>query len=137
MLELLKNNLHRKIVAIETLGPRRIYIQMKPENLLDAVNYFIELGMRFITISGIDELESFELLYHFSEDKTGVVFSLRVILDIANSEILSMERVLPAVAWIENEISELFGIKFRELSEKEHFLLSKDYCGRRNPLRKI
>ncbi|NLB35460.1 MAG: NADH-quinone oxidoreductase subunit C [Elusimicrobia bacterium] len=110
---------------------------MKPENLLDAVNYFIELGMRFITISGIDELESFELLYHFSEDKTGVVFSLRVILDIANSEILSMERVLPAVAWIENEISELFGIRFRELSGKEHVLLSKDYCGRRNPLRKI
>ena len=67
---------------------------------------------RYIIASGVEDFDSFEILYHFGFDETGTVVSFRVFLDKENPEIESLTAIIPGIAWIERETWELFGIKF-------------------------
>jgi len=136
ILEVFKKKFHGKIIAAEAVGLRRVYIRIKPESLAEAVGLLIKMNTRFITISGIDEKEYIEAIYHFSDDKNGCILSLRVILPGKHPELSSVRSILPAAVWIESEISELIGINFGDIPALSALFLSKDYRGRKQPLRK-
>jgi len=92
---------------------KRLYIRIPRERLTDAAKYpHRECGMRLATCTGIDTREGFDVLYHFSEDKTGTMYTLKVLAPKDDPKIESQATWFPAADWIEREMHELLGIDF-------------------------
>jgi Ni,Fe-hydrogenase III component G len=93
--------------------PRRFYITVRRDEIVEAARFiFREIGCRFSTGTGTDTRDGFDLLYHFSHDATGALFSLRVLVPKDDAKIASITPVVPAANWIERELRELLGIEF-------------------------
>ncbi len=92
----------------------RITISIKPEIVIDLTRFLHgEKKFRFIIASGLHSKQGFEILYHYSNDTSGHVINLHVILPHENPEIESLTGVFSAAGWIEREIHELLGIQFK------------------------
>ncbi|MGC8976722.1 MAG: NADH-quinone oxidoreductase subunit C [Candidatus Ratteibacteria bacterium] len=137
MIERLKEKIGEKIKEIKIHNEKRIYLTIEKKNLKEVANIiFNEMKARYQIVSGIENFDSFELLYHFSFDNKGVIVSLRVFLDKERPEIESLVDLIPGIAWIEREIWELFGINFIGHPNLKHFLLREDWPENFYPLRK-
>ena len=94
-------------------NPKRLYIRIPLERLTDAAKYLHrECGLRLAICTGIDTRGGFEVLYHFSEDKTGIMYTLKVMAPKDDPRIESQASWFPAADWIEREMHELLGIDF-------------------------
>jgi len=92
---------------------RRLYIRIPRERLTEAAKLLhLECGMRLCICTGIDTRDGFEVLYHFSEDKTGIIYTLKVLAPKDDPSIESQAAWFPAADWIEREMHELLGIDF-------------------------
>lgn len=134
----LKDNLQvkfsKKILHWEEKNPRRLYVEIEPEALREIAGYvFHELKARFAIASAVQTLAGFQILYHFSFDRSGVILSLRVRLGKKNPEIDSITEIIPAADWIEREIAELFGIAFRGASRSAAAVAERGLAGRGVP----
>jgi len=137
IIEELKEKLGDKIKKIESPNRKRIYITLDKNDIIDGAKFvFNDIGARYIVATGIENFDSFEILYHFSYDKEGIVISLRVYLDKEKPEIESLTKVIPGISYIEREIWELLGINFLGHPNLKHFLLPEDWPEGKYPLRK-
>lgn len=138
IIQKVKEKLSDKILNFTEKNKRRYYIEVKKDFTVECAKIlFDELGFRFQTATGIDCEKNFEVLYHFSYDKTGEVVSLRVkIEDKKNPQIDSLTKIFPAAEWIEREMWELVGIVFIGHPNLQHLLLSEDWPEGKYPLRK-
>ncbi|MEE9315747.1 MAG: hypothetical protein V3U97_01400, partial [bacterium] len=58
-------------------SPRRAYIDLKPENIKEIVEFiFLNMRARFVIVSGVDTPQGIEILYHFSFDSVGKIVTL-------------------------------------------------------------
>jgi len=137
IIEIIKNNLKVKIKKVEEKNPKRFYIDISPGDILDITKIlFLDLKMRFVIATGIDRCDGIEILYHFTDDKTGVVVSFRVLItDKAKPEIDSISKIIKGAEWIEREMWELLGINFRGHDNLKHLLLNDDWPKKNYPLR--
>ena len=116
---------------------KRIYIHIDPDKVVDVVNYvFHDLRARFPIATGIDTPEGIEIFYHFAFDKLGIVVTICVLLDRDNPEIDSSCLGIKAIEWIEREIAELLGVKFRNHPDSRRLLLGEDWPEGNYPLRR-
>lgn len=117
---------------------KRIYFALEKTYVREAANFlFKDLGLRLATASASDLPDGFELIYHFSDDKTGVIYSLRAFIKGKDRpEIDSISPVFKAAEWIEREIWELFGINFKNHPDLRHLLLMDDWPENEFPMRK-
>jgi NADH-quinone oxidoreductase subunit C len=105
---------------------KRLTFAIKPEALEKVTEFFYqENKFRFIIASGLHTKKGFEILYHFSNDLSGHVVNLHVILPNDNPEINSLTGIFSAANWIEREIHELLGINFKGHPDLQP-LISKD-----------
>jgi NADH-quinone oxidoreductase subunit C len=112
--EILRLNFNSDILRLMILQRRRMVVQIRKESLLEIANYFLdELKYRFIIASGMVADNGYDILYHFSDDRQGYIVSLKVNIDGTKPEIESLSNMINAANWIEREIHELFGIKFK------------------------
>src|SRR3989338_7516274 len=134
----IRERLGNKIIAWEEKSSRRVYFTVAKEDILEAARLlFKELGLRFAIASGADTTEALEILYHFSYDKNGEFYSVRVLLrDKAHPEIDSLARLFPGAEWIEREIWEMLGIKFKGHPNLKRLLLAEDWPEGNCPLRR-
>ena len=134
----LKDILKDKIKKWTVRNPLRVYFEVDKKDLKEVVRVlYKDLGIRFCTASGIDNENNFEILYHFSFDKTGEVFNVRVFLeDKKNPCIDSLTDIFKAADWIEREIHEMLGINFVGHPNLKHLLLKEDWPEGKYPLRK-
>jgi NADH-quinone oxidoreductase subunit C len=103
-----------KIRKTSELKQNRITVLIDPGSLFNISEFlFKEKKFRFIIASGLHTREGFEILYHYSLDTTGHIINLQVILPHENPEIDSLTKLFSAAEWIEREIHELLGIKFK------------------------
>jgi NADH:ubiquinone oxidoreductase subunit C len=80
--------------------------------------------------------EGFEIIYHFSFDQRGQVFSARVILkEEKQPEIDSISPIFPGAEWVEREIWEMLGINFKGHPNLKRLLLADDWPEGDYPLR--
>jgi NADH-quinone oxidoreductase subunit C len=92
---------------------KRLYVSIPRERLTEAVKFLhLEQGMRLATCTGIDTRAGFEVLYHFSDDKTGTMYTLKVVAPKNDPKLESQASWFPAADWIEREMHELLGIDF-------------------------
>ena len=133
----IKQRLKGKISDWYEHNPRRIYFTVDKKNIREVARIlFRDLELRFATASGIDIPKGFEILYHFSFDKTGQMVSVRTFIeDKKNPEIESLAVISPAFAWIEREIWEMLGVKFVGHPNLKRLLLADDWPEGKFPLR--
>lgn len=133
----IKEKLADKIFDWHKHTERRIYFSVKPQDLKAVAGVlFKELHLRLCTCTGQDTPKGFEILYHFSFDKTGEIFSLRVLIeDKKNPEIDSLAILFPAAEWIEREIWEMLGINFIGHPNLKRLLLAENWPQEQFPLR--
>ena len=134
----IKERLTDKIRDWKEKSCRRIYLGIDKADIREVAKFFFaELGMRFITASGIDTPEGLEILYHFSFDESGEVYTLRVLLeDKKHPELDSITPLFNGAEWIEREMWELLGIKFSGHPNLKRLLLAEDWPQENYPLRR-
>jgi len=137
IVERLKEQLLDKILKFDEKSARRIYIDLKPEDIYDAVKFiFKDLGCRFATASGVDTPAGIEMLYHFSYDETGQIISFRALItDKIKPEIKSIAPLFKGAEWIERETWELLGVNFIGHPNLKHLLLIDEWPEGSFPLR--
>ena len=137
IIENIKVRAGKDMLEFTDKSKRRIYVTIKKETLPKIVNYlFNEEKIRFIIASGVDTRNAIEILYHFSVDEIGLIVSLRVILQKPNLEIDTLTSIMKCAEWIEMEIHELLGVKFRGHPNPKHLLLKDDWPKGNYPLRR-
>ncbi|MCG2724945.1 MAG: NADH-quinone oxidoreductase subunit C [Elusimicrobia bacterium] len=135
--EVVKEKLGNRAIKIFEKNALRYYIDVAPDTIVETVRIlFRDMGCRFAIASGIDTPAGFEILYHFSDDKTGKIFTLRTLIaDKDNPEIDSITPVICNAEWIEREMFEMLGIKFRNHPNLKRLLLSDNWPRDKYPLR--
>lgn len=109
----IKNNLKSDIIETEIKSAVRATVTIKPDAIVRAADYlYSNLKFRFIIASALETKKGFEIYYHFSNDSTGLVANLHVVLPKKKPEIESLTSKFEAANWIEREMHELFGINF-------------------------
>jgi len=133
----LKENFARKIVNWEDRSANRIYIDVRPGDIPEMVKFiFKDLKARFITASGVDMPKAIGILYHFSFDKGSLVLSLRTTVAKTKLEIESITPIVKGAEWIEREIWELLGVKFKNHPNLKRLLMAEDWPEGVYPLRR-
>lgn len=92
---------------------KRVSLVIPREALLEMAEYLHhDVKLRFIIASALESKAGFEIYYHFSNDHTGLILNLHVILPGKEPEIQSLTSLFEAANWIEREIHEILGITF-------------------------
>jgi len=132
-----KSSLGDKIVEWTEKSPRRYYVGVAPADVPAASRLvFKDLGARFQIATGIDTPSGIEILYHWAFDKLDFVLTIRTTLDRAKPEIDSIADICTGAEWIEREMWELLGIRFRNHPDMRHLLLADDWPEGKYPLRR-
>jgi Ni,Fe-hydrogenase III component G len=127
-----------RLIAIERTADNRVFVSCEAENAY-AINKFLfeDVPARFVTATGIDSDNCFEVLYHYSYDQTGCVITVKAFIrDREKPAIESIAPFLPGAAWIEREIHDLLGIDFKNHPDMRRLILSDDWPEGVYPLRK-
>jgi len=135
--EQIKEKLAAKILEWQEPSAKRIYLTLNKEDAFEAAKLlFKDLGFRFSTASATHTSLGFEIIYHFSFDKTGEIYSIRVFIeDQKHPEIDSLAPLFPGAEWIEREIWEMLGINFKGHPNLKRLLLADDWPQDNYPLR--
>ncbi len=135
--DIIKERLGTKIIDWQEKSEKRIYFAVDKKDVFETVRFlFKDLGLRFSIATGIDAPEGLEILYHFSFDKTGEFYSLRVFIkDKKNPQIDSITPIFPGAEWIEREIWEMLGINFTGHPNLKRLLLDDSWPEGKYPLR--
>jgi len=127
-----------KLIGTEQPLDNRIFLSCEAENSYEISKFLFEdVGCRFVTVTGIDAEDCFEVLYHFSYDQLGTVITVKAFIrDRENPAIESIAPFLPAAEWIEREIHDILGIDFKNHPNLRRLLLADDWPEGVYPLRK-
>ncbi|MCM8823067.1 MAG: NADH-quinone oxidoreductase subunit C [Candidatus Omnitrophica bacterium] len=119
-------------------SPKRVYFVIDKKDLKEiATILYKDMGLRLSTVTGIDNENNFELIYHFGYDNSGELFNLRVFIeDKINPQIDSLKDIFKASSWVEREINEMLGINFIGHPNLTHLLLEDTWPKGEFPLRK-
>ncbi|MDP2423258.1 MAG: NADH-quinone oxidoreductase subunit C [Bacteroidales bacterium] len=113
LIELLQFKFKINIEKVFIQYKNRVLMQIRQEKLMKIATYlYKDQGLRFIIASAMASDDKFEIIYHFSNDKTGLIVNLQVFLPREKPEIESLVPLFVAADWIEREMHELFGIRF-------------------------
>ncbi|MFH0855844.1 MAG: NADH-quinone oxidoreductase subunit C [Candidatus Omnitrophota bacterium] len=137
MRDRIKERLRDKIKDWQEKSVKRVYFRVDKDDIFKAAQVcFKELELRFIAATGTDLPDCFEVLYHFSNDPAGTIFSVRVLLeDKLNPEVQSITPLFAGAGWMEREIWEMLGINFKGHPNLKRLLLSEDWPENEFPLR--
>ncbi len=133
----LKEKLGSKIVDVFEKNARRIYIEVKPEDIPKATKVLFKgMGARFQIATGIDTPTAIEILYHWAFDSLDCLVIVKTKLNRDNPVIDSLSSICVATEWIEREMWELLGITFKGHPDMRHLLLLDDWPEGKYPLRR-
>jgi Ni,Fe-hydrogenase III component G len=136
-LEKFKKEFGSEILEIAVKNERRVIITIRPGSIVEIAGYLYKSeGFRFIIATALHTKRGFEIHYHFSEDATGLILNIHVILDKVNPEIESLSNMFNASNWIEREMHELFGINFLNHPNQEKLISEGNWAEGVYPLRK-
>ena len=133
----LKESFNSDVLEITEKNQRRVTVTINPDSILRVSDWlYNEAGSRFIIASAVHTKRGFEIYYHFSLDKTGLVLNIHVILDKINPEVESLSNMFNASNWIEREMHELFGINFINHPNQEKLISEGNWAEGVYPFRK-
>ena len=118
-----------KLIDIQQPADNRIYLSCEAENSYEVSRFLFEdVHARFVIATGIDSDDCFEILYHYSYDQPGCVITVKAFIrDRENPAIESITPLIPGAEWIEREIHDILGIKFRNHPNMRRLILADDW----------
>ena len=126
-----------EIMKSEIINEKRLMVHIPRKLLPEITDYwFNDLQYRYIIVSAMDSKEGYEMIYHYSDDKTGWIMSLNVLLPHDKPEIESMTPIVYGIEWIEREIMDILGIKFLNHPKPERFLFAENWPEGEYPYRR-
>jgi Ni,Fe-hydrogenase III component G len=127
-----------KLTVTEQPVPGRIYLTCDAADAYDINRFLFEdIPLRFVIATGIDSENRFEVLYHYSNDDTGCMVTLKAIINnYTKPSIESISPFLPGAEWIEREIHDVLGIEFKNHPNMRRLILADDWPEGVYPLRK-
>ncbi|MCF7920548.1 MAG: NADH-quinone oxidoreductase subunit C [Candidatus Cloacimonetes bacterium] len=126
-----------KILDIIEINRKRLMVFLPREELLAVTDYvFRELECRYIIVTGMDSQEGYEIIYHYSDDSSGWMINLNVILPHNDPQVESITPVVYGAEWIEREIMDLLGITFLHHPKPERFLMAESWPEGEYPFRR-
>ena len=133
----IKSKLGDKVVSLLQPRPRRIFVTVRPEDVPGAVRVvWDDMKSRFATVTGIDVPEGIEILYHFAFDEAHAVVTVKTKVSKPFPRIESITPMITGAEWIEREIYDILGVRFRNHPNPKRLLLSDDWPEGVYPLRK-
>ena len=133
----IKEKFGDSIISLDKIKDKRVVVKIAKDSLLPVSTYlFKDIGFRYIISSAMDSEEGYEIIYHFSCDKTGLIVNLDVIIPKDKPEIESLVSVIKGTEWIEREIYEILGINFLNHPNLVKFLLPEDWPEGDYPMRR-
>jgi Ni,Fe-hydrogenase III component G len=132
------SEINDKLITIEKTVENRILLLCEAENNYDVNKFLFEdLALRFVIATGIDSDDCFEILYHYSNDETSHVVTVKAFIrDRQNPQIESIAQFLPGAEWIEREIHDILGIEIKNHPNMKRLILNDDWPEGVYPLRK-
>jgi len=139
--ERIKEELEKKFpylkdaVLIKRKG--RMHLEVVKQNFEDVFTYLIrEMSFsRIATITGLDEVDSFAIMYHL-ESNSGIILNLKVRIDKDNPAIKTVTPYFLNADIYEREIMDLLGIKIEGLASGNRYPLPDNWPTDQHPLRK-
>jgi Ni,Fe-hydrogenase III component G len=133
----MKEQFPGEVTGATIVKEKRITIDIPPGALLKVAEFLHkDLTFRFIIASAYHTKEGFEILYHFSDDESGNVINIHVILPEERPEIISLANMIPGANWIEREMHEILGITFIGHPEPEKLISEGNWAEGVYPYRK-
>ena len=133
----LKEKFKEDIVDVFDKSSKRVYIEIRAEALVRIATYvFKDLKARFNITTGTDRRDCMELLYHFTLEDIDLTISFRVKLPKKDPQIDSLLPLMKGADWIEREIHELLGIRFKGHPNLAKLLLPDEWPDGVYPLRR-
>jgi Ni,Fe-hydrogenase III component G len=126
-----------EIKKMEVINTKRLMVEI-PDTLLPRItdHWFNRLNYRYVIVSAMDSKDGYELIYHYSDDGSGWIMSLNVMLPHDKPEIESMTPIVYGIEWIEREIMDILGIKFLNHPLPKRFLLAENWPEGEYPYRR-
>jgi len=136
VVERLKAKFGDRILEAKVQRARRIFVTVDRSTYKEVVKFLKdEIGVTHVsTMSGVDTLERFEVIPHFSYK--GIVISVRSIIPRDDPVIDTISDVIPGALFYEKEIHEMFGIDIKGHPDLSHLELPDDWPEGLYPLRK-
>jgi NADH-quinone oxidoreductase subunit C len=133
----LKKKLKKKIIDIAQPRDKRIYVRVEPKKAPEVVEYlFSKYKCKFCTATGIDMREGIEIIYHLVKEDENMIINVKTLIPYSKLEIGSIGKKIPAFRWIEREINEMLGVKFKGHPDMRRLLLADSFPEGKYPLRK-
>lgn len=133
----IRDVLGERLLGIEEKSAMRVFIALAPDDVPEISHLMLdELEARFQVATGVDTPAAIEVMYHWALDSIGCLVTLRTRLDRLDPEIESIAPFCRAAEWIEREMWELLGIRFRNHPDMRHLLLADDWPEGQYPLRR-
>ena len=123
-----------------SINNQELLIEISENDLIDVVQ-FLKLNdkckfKQLIDIAGVDYPENdkrFELIYLFLSHENNTRIKLLIKFEI-NQTINSITKIFPSANWMEREVFDMYGIKFKNHPDLRRILT--DYGFKGHPLRK-
>ena len=137
--KLINSELSSKIYS-SSIDNQELLIEIDENDLVDVVQ-FLKLNenckfKQLIDIAGVDYPENdkrFELIYLFLSHENNTRIKLLIKFEI-NQIIHSITKIFPSANWMEREVFDMYGIKFKNHPDLRRILT--DYGFKGHPLRK-
>ena len=114
------------------------WIRIRPESLVEVARFLRddrELDGRYLnSLSGVDCIDSFEVVYHVSSLSHNHTFAMKVVADHDEPEVPSVESIWQGAHLQEREAYDLLGIRFSGHTNMSRMFLWEGFPG--FPLRK-
>ena len=137
--KIINSELSSKIQS-SSINNEELLIEINQKDLIDVVQ-FLKLNenckfKQLIDIAGVDYPENdkrFELIYLFLSHENNIRIKLLIKFEI-NQIINSITKIFPSANWMEREVFDMYGIKFKNHPDLRRILT--DYGFKGHPLRK-
>ena len=137
--KLINSELSSKVQS-SSINNEELLIEINEKDLIDTVQ-FLKLNenckfKQLIDIAGVDYPENdkrFELIYLFLSHENNTRIKLLIKFEI-NQTINSITKIFPSANWMEREVFDMYGIKFKNHPDLRRILT--DYGFKGHPLRK-
>jgi Ni,Fe-hydrogenase III component G len=135
--EAIKTRFGTDVIETTLRSEKRCTVTIDRKAIVKVADYlYRDAGFRFIIATALHTRRGFEIHYHFSKDKDGLILNLHVILNAENPQIESLSNMFNASNWIEREMHELFGIDFINHPNQEKLISEGNWAEGVYPYRK-
>ena len=137
LLENIRNQFPGDVKDTSVIKDKRMLADINPGAIINISEYLIKnLGFRFIIASAFHTKAGIEIMYHFSDDESGNILNVHVVLPVEKPEIDSLANMIPGANWIEREMHEILGITFKNHPEPEKLISEGNWAEGVYPYRK-